>query len=570
MTEHKKKSDSRPHSRGKSEANNISKGNKHDSPPGFFDTETRLAPVITKANPDIQVAWYFPNTYEIGMSGLGYQLVWWLFEQHTNVLIRRGFTDVEENNIDDCELLGFTVSWELDFINILSILRKKGVAFTAEARQMENTAPIIFGGGPVLTANPEPFAEFFDIILLGDAEAIVPVFVDAWQKVKDISDRKEKLIALAQTPGIYVPSLYAVEYEEAAGAIVSIKPTAEGVPEQVVKQVYATPDDYVAHTQILSSATAWSDTFLIEVVRSCPQECRFCLASFLTRPFRATNIDTIIEKINGAMKHTKRIGLLGPSVTEHPHFHQLAERLFDRVDLEMTVASVRADSLTKTILATIKKLGQRSVTIAIESGSEKLRTVMKKNLSEAEILQAVDLIEESGLSGVKFYGIVGLPYETDDDLEKTIELMGRLKKKHKKLKFVFGVSSFVPKAQTPYQWYGRDRACQTKLEFIRKNLSKIGIEVRPESHNWSDIQALISRGDRRLCQILIDIAGTDGKMGAWKRAFRNLPTDVPDLDYYAFRQIPKDEILPWSHLVDPAKTAYLLKHDQAAELAALS
>ncbi len=175
MTNHKKKSDSRPYSPGKSAVNNISKGNKHDSPPGFFDTETRLAPVITKANPDIQVAWYFPNTYEIGMSGLGYQLVWWLFEQHTNVLIRRGFTDVEENNIDDCELLGFTVSWELDFINILSILRKKGVAFTAEARQIENSAPIIFGGGPVLTANPEPFAEFFDIILLGDAEAIVPV-----------------------------------------------------------------------------------------------------------------------------------------------------------------------------------------------------------------------------------------------------------------------------------------------------------------------------------------------------------------------------------------------------------
>jgi radical SAM superfamily enzyme YgiQ (UPF0313 family) len=216
----------------------------------------------------------------------------------------------------------------------------------------------------------------------------------------------------------------------------------------------------------------------------------------------------------------------------------------------MTVASVRADSLTIEILATIKKLGQRSVTIAIESGSEKLRTVMKKNLSEAEIFKAVELIEDSGLSGVKFYGIVGLPYETQSDLDQTIDLMARLKKKHKRLKFVFGVSSFVPKAQTPYQWSGRDKDCQKKLEFIRKNLSKIGIEVRPESHNWSDIQALISRGDQR--------------------ALRNLEGHIPDLDYYAFRTIPSEEVLPWSHLVDENKTAYLLKHDQAAQLAALS
>jgi radical SAM superfamily enzyme YgiQ (UPF0313 family) len=236
----------------------------------------------------------------------------------------------------------------------------------------------------------------------------------------------------------------------------------------------------------------------------------------------------------------------------------------------MTVASVRADSLTVEILATIKKLGQRSVTIAIESGSEKLRTVMKKNLSEAEIFKAVEMIEESGLSGVKFYGIVGLPYESQSDLDQTIDLMGRLKKKHKRLKFVFGVSSFVPKAQTPYQWAGRDKDCQRKLEFIRKNLSKIGIEVRPESHNWSDIQALISRGDRRLSTVLMEVAASDGKIGAWKRALRNLEGHIPDLDYYAFRNIPGEEVLPWTHLVDDTRTAYLLKHDQASQLAALS
>ncbi len=177
--------------------------------------------------------------------------------------------------------------------------------------------------------------------------------------------------------------------------------------------------------------------------------------------------------------------MLGPSVTEHPEFHQLAKRLLATPDIELTIASVRADSLTEEILATLKQLEQRSVTIAIESGSERLRSIMKKNLTEAEILHAVELIDKSGLSGVKFYGIVGLPHELQADLDETVRLLTMLKKKHRRLKFVFGVSSFVPKAQTPFQWDGRDQGCVKKLEYLRKNLAKIGIEVRPESLNWS-------------------------------------------------------------------------------------
>jgi len=197
---------------------------------------------------------------------------------------------------------------------------------------------------------------------------------------------------------------------------------------------------------------------------------------------------------------------------------------------------------------------------------------MKKNLSEAEILHAVDLIEQSGLSGVKFYGIVGLPYETQNDLEETVRLLTMLKKKHKKLKFVFGVSSFVPKAQTPFQWNGRDRGCEAKLEYLRKNLAKIGIEMRPESLNWSEIQTLISRGDRRLTPALLEIARGPGNLGAWKRLFRKPPPglNLPSLDYYVYRDIPFEEVLPWQHIVDKTRTQYLQKHDQTAEQIALS
>jgi len=535
----------------------------------MFKDEKRLAPLVPKDAPETTVAWYFPNTYEIGMSGLGYQLVWWLFEQNSKVDVKRGFMDTAEGGIESCDLLGFTVSWELDFINILKVLERHNIPTAVADRGSLQEHPLVFGGGPVLSANPEPFSQFFDVILLGDAEAMVPSFIDAWEKAKHCKSRLECLRQLAQTPGIYAPSLYEISYEHERGPIKAITSIYDDVPNTVAKQVFTAPDDYAAHTQILSSATAWSDTFLIEVVRSCPQECRFCLASFLTRPFRATTVDTIMEKIDTALRHTKRVGLLGPSVTEHPHFHELAKRLLATPDLDLTIASVRADSLTVEILSTLKELGQKSVTIAIESGSERLRAIMKKNLSEEEICRAVQLIDESGLVGVKFYGIVGLPHETQEDLDETVRLLTMLKKKHRRLRFVFGVSSFVPKAQTPFQWDGRDKGCAKKLEYLRKHLAKLGIEMRPESLNWSDIQALISRGDRRLGPLMVEIAGGAGNLGAWKNLFRHLPANVPDLDYYAFRTIPFEETLPWSHLVDKNRTDYLQKHDQTAALQAV-
>ncbi|MBL0188386.1 MAG: radical SAM protein [Candidatus Obscuribacter sp.] len=535
----------------------------------MFDTETRLAERFNKSKPDITVGWYFPNTYQIGMSGLGYQLVWWLFEQDPGVEVKRGFTDIEEPGLVKPDLMGFTVSWELDFINIIELLVKKDIAPLSVNRQ--DGDPLIFGGGPVLTANPEPFADMFDVILLGDAETSVPSLVEAYRQAKQGTEqpinRDEILYQLSQVPGLYVPSLYHVEYHQ-SGPIQSVKPIRDGVPEQIHKKAFKAPDGYATHTQILSSATAWSDTFLIEVVRSCPQECRFCLASYLTRPFRATSVDTMIERIDTALKYTKRVGLLGPSVTEHPVFEELARRLQERPEIELTIASVRADTLNEYTLSTLKNLGQKSVTIAIESGSEKLRQIMKKNLTQEEIYKAVELIDKAGLEGVKFYGIAGLPYEEQADLDATIDLLKTLKKNHKRLRFVFGVSSFVPKAQTPFQWHGRDRKSGNKLEYLRKNLTKIGIAVRPESHNWSDIQAVISRGDRRLSTIFMEVAADGHNLGAWKRALRKRQDDIPDLDYYAFREIPLDEVLPWEHLTDINKTTYLQKHQgEAATLA---
>jgi len=514
-----------------------------------------------KGNAQFGVAWYYPNTYTVGMSGLGYQLIHRLLEDDQDIFVKRGFTDSKEPHIEACDLIGFTLSWELDFINILNILDESKIALSSQDRTDDQ--PLIFAGGPVLTANPEPFFDIFDVILMGDAESMVPAFIDAYKEACKLKTRHEKLLRLSQVKGIYVPKLYAVTYSAPDGPISSIKTLYPGVPEQIEKQLFMPPSDYVAHSVLLCNDTTWGDMFLVEVVRSCPQECRFCLASFLTRPFRATNVDTLLDAISLGLKHTNKVGLLGPSVTEHPRFEEIAQKLRERKGARISIASVRADSLSLPILETLKELGQKSVTIAIESGSERLRGIMKKNLSESEIEHAVDLIDQAGLDAVKFYGIAGLPHEEQGDLDETVRLMKQLKKKHKRLRFVFGVSSFVPKAQTPFQWSGRCRKSKERIEYLRKHLAKAGIEVRPESHNWSDIQALLSRGDRRLAPLLLTVAKDGGKLGAWKKALRQTP-NIPDLDYYVFRDIPQDEILPWSHLADEHKTSYLAKHNQAA------
>jgi radical SAM superfamily enzyme YgiQ (UPF0313 family) len=531
--------------------------------------ETVLLPRTSKPDAAIALSWAYPNTYTVGMSGLGYQLIWWLLEQDEDLQVTRVFTDYQEPGWEDSELLGFTLSWELDYANVFSLLKKRGVGLLSAERTGDD--PLIFGGGPVLSANPEPFADFFDVVLTGDAEVVLPAFLCKWKEVRSLPSRNAKLLELSSVDGIYVPSLYKYEIATSGGAIRAVTPKATGVPDRIKRPVFMPPSNYVAHSVALSPESSWADMFLVEIVRSCPQECRFCLASYLTRPFRGANVDTLMQKIDLGLRHTRKIGLLGPSVTEHPQFDKIAEQLLTRGgNIDVSIASIRADSIDPLVLKMLVALGQKSVTIALESGSERLRSIMKKNLTEDQFLQAMDMIATSGLSAVKLYGIAGLPGETDGDLEETVRLLTTIKRRHKQLRITFGVSSFVPKAQTPFQWHGRDHQSGKKIEFLRKNLSKLGIEVRPESHNWSDIQALLSRGDRRLTQTLLSMSESTGNLGAWKQALRNLPEGCPEGDYFIHANYPLEQALPWHHLMDDAKTVMLQKHRQSAEELALT
>ncbi len=526
-----------------------------------FNKEILLLTRPQKSKADIAVSWVYPNSYAVGMSGLGYQLVWWLLEQEKDIETFRVFTDLAESGFERSHLFGFTLSWELDFTNMLSILKSASIPLLARDRGLDD--PIVFGGGPVLSANPEPFAEFFDLILLGDAEITIPNLIQGFREASKLAGRSERLRAFASTPGIYVPSLFEYELESDSGPLLEIK-TIDGTIAAPAKQAFTAPADYLAHSVILAPEASWGDMFLLELVRSCPQECRFCLASYLTRPFRGANIESVLSKIKLAMKHTRKIGILGPSVTEHPQFSELAAALMEIEDLRVSIASIRMDTIDPLLLKMLCRHGQKSVTIALESGSERLRRIMKKNLSEEEIWQGMEIISKSGIEQVKFYGIAGLPGETQADLEESVRLLKALKKQYRKLRLVFGLSSFVPKAQTPFQCYGHDRKSGEKLEYLRKNLAPAGIEVRPESHNWSEVQSYLSRADRRVTPVLLELAASKGKLGDWKRAFKGQAESIPSSDFYIYRQIPEDEFLPWSHLLDQGKSLVLKRQSRQA------
>ena len=320
---------------------------------------------------------------------------------------------------------------------------------------------------------------------------------------------------------------------------------------------------------------------MVEVARSCPELCRFCLASYLTLPFRTASLDDgLIPAVETGLAVTQRLGLLGASVTQHPQFADLLSWLDqDRFEgTRVSVSSVRAATVTAQLGRILARRGSRSLTIAIESGSERMRRVVNKKLSGEEIFAAARYAREGGLSALKLYGMAGLPSEEDADIEATADLLVALKKATPGLRLSLGVSTFVPKAHTPFQWQGVRPEAEKRLQRLARRLRPKGIELRPESYGWSVIQALLSRSDRRLAPVIAAARGSHDSQGGWKKAYRAVrageeqaPTDLP----YALPSPPPWEevvhatwddrqVLPWAHLEGPLPEATLLRHRQEA------
>jgi radical SAM superfamily enzyme YgiQ (UPF0313 family) len=527
-----------------------------------FDNERLLFTPILPQDGAASLIFAFPNTYSVGITSLGYQIVWALLAQRQDLQVSRLFTDIHEPLPRQPELVGFSVSWELDYGNILNLLTQLQIPLRSQQREEEH--PLIFGGGPVLSANPEPYADFFDVVLLGDGESLLHDFIDAYQQNRHLS-RQAQLSALSQIPGIYVPSLYSVTYTATDGNLVQTIPLDAQTPCTVEKQTYR--GESLSASTVVTEKAAWENIYMVEVVRSCPELCRFCLASYLTLPFRTPDLTkSLIPAIERGLAVTRRIGLLGASVTQHPEFDDLLDFFNhpEREDVRLSIASVRTSTVTHKLAHTLAQHGTRSVTIAIESGSERLRAVINKKLDNAAILEAVSYAKAGGLTGIKFYGMVGLPGETETDLEDTVALFKALKKAVPGLRLTFGCSTFVPKAHTPFQWDGVDPQAEKKLKFYQKQLQALGVEFRPESHNWSLIQALLSRGDRRLSHLLERTRHYGDSLGSYRRAFKELRGQLPPLTDYVHQTWSMDKVLPWQHLGGALPVQTLEKHRDTA------
>ena len=534
-------------------------------PPRALHQETLLFEPAVPAAGALRTVLAFPSSYSVGITSLGYQVVWASLAQRRDVDVRRLFTDQGDPPHRQCDLFGLSLSWELDGPVLLDLLEQQRIPIWAADRN--DGDPIVFGGGPVLTANPEPLAPFFDAVLLGDGELLLPAFIDALQECRS-APRGERLRRLVAVPGVYVPSLYAPRYDS-AGALLAVEPIEAGIPAVMEKQTWR--GNTLSHSTVITPEAAWPSIHMVEVVRSCPELCRFCLASYLTLPFRTANLDDgLIPAVEKGLAATQRLGLLGASVTQHPQFAELLQWLdqarFDGT--RVSVSSVRAATVTPELGRILAKRGSKSLTIAIESGSERMRDVVNKKLGTGEIFAAARYAKEGGLSGLKLYGMVGLPTEEEADVEATAELLLKLKQATPGLRLSLGVSTFVPKAHTPFQWQGVRPEAEKRLKLLAKRLKPKGIDLRPESYGWSVIQALLSRSDRRLAPVIAAARGRHESLGGWKQAYRavreangnNSQTSPPPWEDVVHATWRSQAVLPWQHITGPLPLATLAKH----------
>lgn len=501
----------------------------------IFSEEKILTSFPKKDNDAIDLVISFPNTYMVGMASLGYQTAWKLLNQNESVKAVRWFTDIKEEDTNP-KYIGFSFSWELDYKNIFKLLEENNISVFSSERNEDD--PLVFAGGQVPNANPEPFVENFDFFLTGDLEVTAEPFINKITEIKDLT-RSKKLEELSKIPGVYVPSQgKAVERISTKGNL--------------------------SFSCILTPNSYWPDTFIVEVARSCPELCRFCLASYGSLPFRTPDIkNSLIPIIESGLKHTNKLGLLGASVTQHPHFEELLDYLIKRhtsSPLHVQIASVRADTISKKLADGLHILGVKSVTMAIESGSDKIRGIINKKVSKETILNSIQTIYDSGISSIKLYGMVGIPQETNDDLDETIRFLKEIKTKNKGKRLTWGCSTFVPKAQTPFQYYGINKEAEKRLKYLTKELHKAGIEFKPESYDWSTVQGLISRGDKTVNKILVDAYKYGSTLGSFKKAMRE--NKNIDSDYFIFKDWDLDKKLPWENISGHLKKEIIKEHSK--------
>lgn len=498
-----------------------------------------------KKNADYNIWMAFPGCYSFALSSLGYLHIFRLMDELEEVNVERVYSDSTKTEIQfkDVNAIAFSSSFDLDFMSIFSMFDKYKIPYKTSDR--DKNMPIIFCGGPVVTANPIPYKDFFDFMIIGDGEQlntnVVTILADNKDKPKD-----EILKLLAKLNGVYVPTLN---------------------PEKIVKN--SCKIENCVYTPILSDDAFFKDMFIIEISRGCANCCGFCMASYLNLPVRFAPYENIIEAIDLGLQYTNKIALLGAQVSIHPKFKQICEYIAQKVqknpEIEMSISSLRVDAVDDAMIKTLVSAHQKHVTIAIEAGSERLRKVINKNITEEQIKHTVETARLNGLKGVKIYAMIGIPTETQEDLNEMVRVAKELKQANKSFDISFAFSSFIPKPHTPLQWCGRfsTKELEKRQNFLQKEFHKIGVKTSFSSIKWDYWQTVLSRGDDKISDFIIDVYKNGSKLGAFKKAAK----DKFNPDDYALRDFNVNEALSWDIIdLPPSKEVLIERHKKLLNL----
>jgi radical SAM superfamily enzyme YgiQ (UPF0313 family) len=532
------------------------------------------------------IALCYPNSYAVGMCNLGFQSVYSLFNSARDFVCERVFAEpvligsrsagrgdwtgddryqvelrlqavgeplsVESQRpLSDFNVVAFSLSFELDYFNVGDMLRRAGIAPLSADRA--DTDPIVIAGGPAVSGNPEPVAPMLDAVIIGEVE---PVMAGLQEVFLGGGTRWEQIDRLARLPGVYVPAKYEIGYR-GAGTIGSVEPGSLELALPVQRLNARNVNEFQTMSAVVSPDIELGDMFLIEMTRGCARGCRFCLAGYTSLPVRHRNVDHLMEGIERGLRLRQRVGLISAATSDHPQLEELLARMM-AIGAQVSLSSLRIDRITPFLVEALVKSGTRTITLAPEAGSQRMRDVINKRLTHEQIVHAAELAGRGGIPNVKLYFIVGLPGETDEDARElaalAAEILNRTREHNRYARVAVNLSPHVPKAQTAFQWEGMaDVETSTRrIKLVQRALGPLGIDVRFEAPAAQRVQAILARGDRRLTPVLLETQ----RLQQFEANVRRAGLDP---EFY-LGMLDPNGIMPWS-LVSTGVPDWYLKQE---------
>ncbi|HLZ28057.1 MAG TPA: radical SAM protein [Chloroflexota bacterium] len=534
----------------------------------------------------LPIALCYPNSYAVGMCNLGFQSVYSQFNAVREFVCERVFAEpvligsrtagrgdwtgdeqyrvasrlealgeplaVESQRpLSDFSVIAFSLSFELDYFNVGDVLRRAGIAPLAADRT--DNDPIVIAGGPAVSGNPEPVAPMLDAVVIGEVEPVMAGLQDVFLGG---GSRADQIDRLARLPGVYVPSRYAMTYA-ADGTIGHVGPASDDLALPVARLNARNVNEFQTMSTVLSPDIELGDMFLLEMTRGCARGCRFCLAGYTSLPVRHRNVDHLMEGVTHGLQLRRRIGLISAATSDHPQLEQLLSRMLE-AGAEVSLSSLRIDRISPFLVDALVRSGTKTITLAPEAGSQRMRDVINKRLTHDQIVQAAELAGRGGIPKAKLYFIVGLPGETDDDVRElaalSAEILGRMRDHNRGARVAVNMSPHVPKAQTAFQWepMAAVETSDRRIKLVQRALGPLGIDVRFEAPASQRVQAILARGDRRLAPVLLETSHL-------QQFEANLVRHGLDPDFYLGAMDPNG-IMPWS-LVSTGVPEWYLKQE---------